>query len=80
MVKFCDTLVIRKNECPPGCTLCIDACAGRNGGDNLGAVLKVVDVEGKETHGVATCYQCGVPQCLEVCPSDAISKSEEDGV
>ncbi len=80
MVKFCDTLVIRKDECPAGCTLCVDACAGRNGGDNLGAVIKVVDAEGKETHGVAICYQCGVPQCLDVCPSDAISKSEDDGI
>ena len=80
MAKFCDTLVIRKNACPPECKLCVDACASRNGGDNSGPVIKLIEEAGATYHSVATCFQCGEPQCLEVCPSDAITKSEKDGI
>ncbi|MBT3362878.1 MAG: phenylglyoxylate dehydrogenase [Chloroflexi bacterium] len=80
MAKFCDTLLVRKGACPADCSICVDACAARNGSDNLGAVIKIINEEGKEQHSVATCYQCGEPQCMDVCPSDAITKDEVSGI
>ena len=78
MGSFYDTLVIKQGACPPGCTACVDACARRNGGDNLGAAIKVIHKP--DYHGVETCVQCGEPKCVEICPSGAIAKSEINGV
>ncbi|MCX6013105.1 MAG: thiamine pyrophosphate-dependent enzyme [Chloroflexi bacterium] len=77
---FYDCLVVRPNACPPGCKVCTEACAKRNGGDNLGVVIKTVNDSDKKNHTVSTCLQCSDPECLKACPGDAISKSEKDGV
>ncbi|MCX6012320.1 MAG: thiamine pyrophosphate-dependent enzyme [Chloroflexi bacterium] len=77
MAKFCDTLVFKKDACPAECKVCVDACAKRNKGDNLGPVMKVLESKEKGKHGIATCYQCGEPKCMEACPSEAITKGED---
>lgn len=79
MSGFYDTLVIKPNSCPAECKVCVDACTARNSGDNLGAVINVTEGKGS-FHSVATCYQCSKPECMEVCPTDAITKSDEDGL
>ncbi len=79
MSGYYDTLAIKPDACPADCKACVDACAGRSNENNLGAVMKIVgDV--KDKHAAATCYQCSKPECMDVCPSDAITKSDEDGV
>ncbi len=79
MSGYYDTLKIKPDACPADCQVCVDACAGRGNENNLGAVIKIVgDV--KDRHSAASCYQCSKPECLEACPSDAITKSAEDGV
>jgi phenylglyoxylate dehydrogenase beta subunit len=76
---YYDTLIVTPDACPAGCKDCVDACEGRGNKNNLGAVIKIVgDVAGK--HSAATCYQCSKPECMDVCPSDAINKNDTDGV
>ncbi|MFC1920103.1 thiamine pyrophosphate-dependent enzyme [Chloroflexota bacterium] len=77
MARFYDTLVKRR-DCPPDCSACEQACAARPG--NSGAVIKAENIHGVARSKNITCYQCAQPLCLEACPSEAIVKSEEDGV
>lgn len=80
MASFHSTLLIKKGACPLGCNNCITACASRNKGKNSGPVIKVVNESTKKSRTVATCFQCSDPDCLKACPSDAISKNENDGI
>ncbi len=79
MVGFYNVLKIEELACPAGCSACLQACAKRQGAEAL-PVIKLIQKPGAEVHGVATCYQCSQPRCLEACPADAISKSPDDGV
>ena len=77
MVRFYDTLVKRR-DCPPDCHACEDACAARAGAS--GSVIRADDVHKVARSKNITCYQCAQPMCMDACPSDAIVKSEEDGI
>ncbi len=79
MAGFYNTLRIEESACPAGCSACIEACARRKNDDRL-AVIKSVQKPGMEPHSVATCFQCSHPKCLEACPSEAIIKSDTDGI
>jgi phenylglyoxylate dehydrogenase beta subunit len=77
MARFYDTLVKRR-DCPPDCHACEDACAAKLG--KTGPVIKAENIHKVARSRNFTCYQCAEPLCMEACPSDAIEKSEEDGV
>ena len=73
-----DVLRRKYNSCPLDCSLCEQACATRK--DSLGAVIKAIHAPEVNFHGVMVCSQCAEPYCMEICPTGAIVKSEEDGV
>jgi len=78
---FFDHLKIDYGQCPPGCSLCREACARETQGDAKGSgAVKVVNVPELKLNGAATCVQCSRPRCIRVCPTGAIAKSEQDGV
>ncbi len=79
MSGYYDALVVMPNACPAGCKDCVDACERRGNENNLGAVIKIVG-NVADKHSAATCYQCSKPGCMDVCPSDAITKGDADGV
>lgn len=79
MKDFYDVLVKRYNSCPPDCSLCEKTCANRNE-SSLGAAIQAIHIPETGFHGVIACNQCGEPSCLEICPSGAIVKSEDNGV
>ncbi|NTU79872.1 MAG: cyclic nucleotide-binding domain-containing protein [Chloroflexales bacterium] len=69
-----DHLLVRTPSlCPPGCSICEQACADRHGRSRLslnGVALDRLDV-------VDTCRQCSVgAECVEACPEDAIERAE----
>lgn len=68
---FKDT-IIKKGSCPPGCKDCWHACATREGGPGIG-LINPLSVEEIPFHGVTICNQCSQPQCMEICPSNAIA-------
>jgi len=69
-MKFYDTLKIEFAACPPDCRECEQACPE----------IRTVHLPEVNFHAALTCLQCGQPRCLEVCPTGAISRNEEDGV
>lgn len=78
---FFDHIKIEYGRCPPGCSLCREACAREKEGDARGlGVVKPVDVPELDFGGVAACVQCSRPRCARVCPTGAIAKSDQDGV
>ena len=77
MARFYDTLVKRR-DCPPDCHACEDACAARVGA--AGPVIKAENVHKIARSKNISCYQCAQPMCMDACPSEAIVKSEEDGI
>lgn len=74
-----DVLERRENICPPGCALCEEVCSKRLQKPGSSAI-RHISVPGIGYHGVVTCAQCGEPECMEICPSGAIEKSDVDGV
>ncbi|HWR09464.1 thiamine pyrophosphate-dependent enzyme [Sporomusa sp.] len=74
-----NTLVISDTNCPPSCTLCIEACSRRTGAV-LEPVIEKIDLPELEFHSVLTCNQCSQPDCLGVCPTGAISQSADGKV
>ena len=79
MVTFYDALKIEYGNCPPDCTLCEEACAKEKGAGRRDTG-RVKATHLSEFHGALTCIQCGEPDCLGVCPTGAITKSQADGV
>ncbi|MFC2021139.1 4Fe-4S dicluster domain-containing protein [Chloroflexota bacterium] len=77
MSKFYSTMV-KRSECPPDCRICEEACAAKLG--SVGAVIKAENVHKVPRSKTISCLQCSEPKCMEACPTDAIVKSEEDGV
>jgi phenylglyoxylate dehydrogenase beta subunit len=65
-----------------GCRLCELACSVRTEQeyDVTQSRVQSLCVPEDAYCGVYTCRQCGEPACIPVCPTQAISKSEEDGV
>lgn len=80
MKGFYDTLVVRYNACPPGCSACEEACVKRNAGDGRAAAIKAVHIDDVNFHTVIVCNQCSEPECKKVCPTGAITKNESSGV
>jgi phenylglyoxylate dehydrogenase beta subunit len=74
-----DVLSRRDNICPPGCVLCEEACSKRSGA-KIPHVIRHIDLPEVHYNGIVTCIQCSEPECLEICPSGAITKSAKDGV
>ena len=74
---FYDTLIAR-GQCPAGCSLCETACAAVKANSGKSRILISRDDTG--LGGVVKCNQCSEPECLAVCPTRAISKSDVDGV
>ncbi|MBS7526183.1 4Fe-4S binding protein [Fusibacter paucivorans] len=72
-----NTLVIDKKACPSDCQVCIGACAARENGHGM-AVIEKIDLPEKNYHTVSTCNQCSVCECIDVCPTGAMTR-EKDG-
>jgi phenylglyoxylate dehydrogenase beta subunit len=74
-----DVLERRENICPPGCRLCEEACQGR-GEKRHAAVIRHVSVPGDDYHRLVACVQCSEPECMEICPTGAITKDPQSGL
>ncbi|MDR3592016.1 MAG: thiamine pyrophosphate-dependent enzyme [Negativicutes bacterium] len=74
-----NTLVVRDTNCPPSCRLCVDAC-GKRAAAGLEPVMEKVDLPEVNFHSVLTCNQCSQAECLDVCPTGAIRRSETGAV
>ena len=81
MHTFYDTLKIEYGKCPPGCTLCEEACI-KEKGESAGGFARIRTAHAPQVsfHGALTCVQCSEPRCEAVCPAGAIHKSQADGV
>ena len=80
MQSFNDTLKIQYDSCPPGCAACVDACAkAKNGGSPEASRIRVLHLADEGFNGASTCLQCGVPECVAVCPTGALTRSDADG-
>jgi len=81
MKSFYDTLRIEENICPPDCKACHTRCTevkkekGQQGTGILEVHLPKLGV-----HTANTCNQCSEPACLDVCPTGAIIKNQDDGI
>lgn len=69
-----NTLVVRNTNCPPSCSLCVEAC-GQRAGACSGPVIEKIDLPEIGYHSVLTCNQCSQAECLGVCPTGALSRS-----
>jgi len=72
---FYDTLVVKQKECPPSCTLCMDACNKRDG-NIFGSAIYKNNLPEANYHSVLLCNQCSQPECLNICPMDAIRRND----
>ena len=79
MAGFYDTIVARYGECVPDCILCEDACIKAKD-DEKCSRIQTVHLPEVGFHGVVKCLQCSEPACREVCPNEAIYKSDQDGI
>lgn len=73
---FNNTLVIRQLSCPDDCQACMEACTNIKGLSSI----KPVHLPELGFHSVIVCTQCRQPNCVEICPTGAISKNEIDGI
>ena len=81
MKTFYDTLRIREDLCPPGCSACADRCREVKRDRMLcGTGIRALHLPEAGVHTAHTCNQCSEPACLDVCPVGAITKSASDGV
>jgi phenylglyoxylate dehydrogenase beta subunit len=81
MTSFYNTLNIREESCPPGCTLCETLCRSREGNrPQVCSGIRTVHLPEVGFHTAIVCNQCGEPSCEENCPTGAIAKNKEDGV
>ncbi|MDT8903385.1 thiamine pyrophosphate-dependent enzyme [Anaeroselena agilis] len=70
-----NTLVVRDTNCPPSCKLCVEAC-GQRSGECSEPVIEKIDLPEVNYHSVLTCNQCSRAECLDVCPTGALSRTE----
>lgn len=74
MEGFYDTLIAEYGKCPSDCLACEEACA-REKGDGKGGRIKRLPLPELSFYGVVKCNQCSQPACGEVCPTQAITRS-----
>lgn len=67
-----NTLIIGENNCPSTCRLCVEACSQRT--TKAPVVIEKIDLPEMDFHSVLTCNQCSQPECVDVCPTGALSK------
>ncbi|MFC1580488.1 NADH-dependent phenylglyoxylate dehydrogenase subunit beta [Thermodesulfobacteriota bacterium] len=81
MGKGYNTIAVYPDKCN-GCNDCIEACAQAKAGstDPGHSRIRVAKDPDDEYYGVALCRQCGDPDCVNNCPSGALSKDPETGV
>lgn len=73
MKKYNNVLMIEYGRCPPGCLDCEQACKQR--ADNGNSCIRTVALPEVNFYGIVKCNQCTLPECSEVCPTNAITKS-----
>lgn len=73
--------VIDSDRCV-GCQSCMFACVRRQGGAGLAGTRIKVRSDGGFERGfvVIVCRACSDPQCLKVCPVDALGARADGGV
>ncbi len=71
---YYDTLIVNRENCPPGCTACVDVCRARSESSGT-AVIRKTELAGREFQSVLVCNQCSQPECAEICPAGAITRS-----
>jgi phenylglyoxylate dehydrogenase beta subunit len=74
-----NTLMIRSTNCPPSCSLCVEAC-GKRAGAGAEPVIEKIDLPEVGYHSVLTCNQCSQAECVGVCPTGALGRSETGAV
>ena len=80
-------LLVDLGKCPPGCDLCVTACAEENGLHGSGAHesqwIRKVSVRDPKTdvrrEVPVMCQHCAKPACVDVCPTGASFK-RADGI
>jgi [DsrC]-trisulfide reductase subunit O len=80
-------LLVDLNKCPPGCDVCVSACAGENGLNRSDAhesqwirKVRVGDPRTDVRREVPVmCQHCAKPVCVDVCPTGASFK-RADGI
>lgn len=80
MEGFYDTLRVKYNACPPGCSVCEEACAKKNASKGFISAIKAIHIDDWKFNSVIVCNQCSEPKCKEVCPTGAIFKDKSTGV
>lgn len=73
------TLLIDSNKCPTDCTVCLDACANR-GAFPRQAMIERVSLPEKNYSTVVTCNQCSSGDCVDVCPTGALTRGANGAV
>ncbi len=64
-----------------GCRLCELACSLKNAGEFNPSKARIQVAGAEEVFSVPVmCFQCEEPNCLEVCPANAIKKDPATGV
>ncbi len=75
---FYNALALDYNCCPTNCSACEEICSQAKKG--VPGLIKAVHVTEVNYHSVITCTQCSEPSCIEICPTGAITKSDNDGI
>jgi len=70
-----NSLTVRSANCPPSCNLCVEACSRRIG-SVLEPVIEKIDLPEMNYHTMLTCNQCSQPECVGVCPTGALSRTD----
>ena len=73
MKKYNDVLMVEYGRCPPGCLDCEEACKQRT--DSGNSCIRTVALPEVNFYGIVKCNQCSSPECSEVCPTNAITRS-----
>ena len=79
MAGFYGTLLAQYDHCEPECSLCEGACAEAKA-DGRGSRIQTVHLPEVGFHGVVKCVQCSNPACKDICPNQALYKSDQDGI
>lgn len=74
-------LIYHADKCT-GCLRCETVCTFRHKGGfgTSGSLIKITTDEKRMLHAAMFCHHCQRPICIELCPADAITKSEQTGL